>query len=592
MSATLPRIRIESRGGKLHIKADTIPKNFRKSATLMRYKKEPAKIVASDIPKTPKLLPKNRKILKYNSGGDSTTNIPRVEVREEKYEIRIERSNAGLGLSIAGGQGSTPFKGDDEGIFISRVTEGGPADLAGLKVADKVLKVNAIDVQGLSHYDAVEVLKASGQILVLEVLREVTVLVRSKPETVGTTKADTCMITPPPPLPPILNDVDTKKVLIHACLIRDSRGLGFSIAGGRGSQPFKDNSDAIYISRITDGGVADKDGQLAVGDRVISINGVDLTEATHQQAVQLLTGHERFVRIVAEREMAVDEPVPLGASPSPGPQQSPRLFGLPKPYTGLYSANSYMANRPFSYRRLVESDVSKKSESPEPKSNKVTPETTPNPINRDKSLELPKTNGIGYNHTTVNRATTTPLNHEPPKPAPRRLNSQNSSKIPANIAEKQPSPTMTNNNHKKATPTSSIDSDEQVLPRPITNEDFQAMIPAHFLSKNPSPHSPPLPATGHGNAASVTTVTIRKPDTIELPSASTGPGRVTETITKSTFTETVVTRISDNKLVAPLIIELVGSSARTLSGKIGAFQWFIESFVFCIFCMKIVTQLW
>ncbi|ENN82743.1 hypothetical protein YQE_00890, partial [Dendroctonus ponderosae] len=121
-----------------------------------------------------------------------------------------------------------------------------------------------------------------------------------------------------------------------------------------------DNSDAIYISRITDGGVADKDGQLAVGDRVISINGVDLTEATHQQAVQLLTGHERFVRIVAEREMAVDEPVPLGASPSPGPQQSPRLFGLPKPYTGLYSANSYMANRPFSYRRSVESDVSKK----------------------------------------------------------------------------------------------------------------------------------------------------------------------------------------------------------------------------------------
>ncbi|XP_048522815.1 protein lap4 isoform X4 [Dendroctonus ponderosae] len=488
-------------------------------------------------------------------GGDSTTNIPRVEVREEKYEIRIERSNAGLGLSIAGGQGSTPFKGDDEGIFISRVTEGGPADLAGLKVADKVLKVNAIDVQGVSHYDAVEVLKASGQILVLEVLREVTVLVRSKPETVGTTKADTYMITPPPPLPPILNDVDTKKVLIHACLIRDSRGLGFSIAGGRGSQPFKDNSDAIYISRITDGGVADKDGQLAVGDRVISINGVDLTEATHQQAVQFLTGHERFVRIVAEREMAVDEPVPLGASPSPGPQQSPRLFGLPKPYTGLYSANSYMANRPFSYRRSVESDVSKKSESPEPKSNKVTPETTPNSINRDKSLELPKTNGIGYNHTTVNRATTTPLNHEPPKPAPRRLNSQNSSEIPANIAEKQPSPTMTNNNHKKATPTSSIDSDEQVLPRPITNEDFQAMIPAHFLSNNPSPHSPPLPDTGHGNAASVTTVTIRKPDTIELPPAPTGPGRVTETITKSTFTETVVTRISDNKLVAPLIIE-------------------------------------
>jgi len=72
-------------------------------------------------------------------------------------------------LSIAGGRGSTPFKGDDEGIFISRITEGGPADLAGLKVADKVLKVNGVDVEDVSHYEAVEVLKACGQTLVLEV---------------------------------------------------------------------------------------------------------------------------------------------------------------------------------------------------------------------------------------------------------------------------------------------------------------------------------------------------------------------------------------------------------------------------------------
>ena len=58
-----------------------------------------------------------------------------IEVREEQYEIHIERTSSGLGLSIAGGRGSTPFKGDDEGIFISRVTEGGPADLADLRVS-------------------------------------------------------------------------------------------------------------------------------------------------------------------------------------------------------------------------------------------------------------------------------------------------------------------------------------------------------------------------------------------------------------------------------------------------------------------------
>lgn len=56
---------------------------------------------------------------------DATSDVePALEIREEQYEIHIERTTGGLGLSIAGGIGSTPFKGDDEGIFISRVTEG------------------------------------------------------------------------------------------------------------------------------------------------------------------------------------------------------------------------------------------------------------------------------------------------------------------------------------------------------------------------------------------------------------------------------------------------------------------------------------
>jgi hypothetical protein len=37
----------------------------------------------------------------------------------------------------------------------------------------------------------------------------------------------------------------------------------------------------------------------------------------------------------------------ISASPD---GKSPKIFGLPRPYTGLYSASSYMANRP-SYMR-------------------------------------------------------------------------------------------------------------------------------------------------------------------------------------------------------------------------------------------------
>ena len=58
--------------------------------------------------------------------------------------------------------------------------------------------------------------------------------------------------------------------------------------------------------------------------------------ARHDQVVAMLTGLERFVRLVVERESWVP----------PSHLKSPRVFGAPRPYSGLYSPNSYMANRP------------------------------------------------------------------------------------------------------------------------------------------------------------------------------------------------------------------------------------------------------
>lgn len=159
----------------------------------------------------------------------------------------------------------------------------------------------------------------------------------------------------------------------------------------------------------------------------------------------------------------------------------------------------------------------------------------------DVQVSEPKTNGLAETPTKV----------EKPQPAPRRINPPNgdvSQAQPPAPAESKTSESQATQNHKKATPTASLEGDDvQVLPKPITNEEFQAMIPAHFLNKSSNPAPEPTQAV---------TVTIKKPDTIELPPSPTGPGRVTETITKSTFTETVVTRITDNKLVMPLIIEV------------------------------------
>jgi protein scribble len=90
----------------------------------------------------------------------------------------------------------------------------------------------------------------------------------------------------------------------------------------------------------------------------------------------------------------------------------------------------------------------------------------------------------------------------------------------------------------------------------MTSEDFQAMIPTHFLSGGSSGENADYQVQ-KANAGGVT-VMVKKahPDLPMLPPAPTELGKVTETITKSTFTETVTTRVTDNRLAEPLISEV------------------------------------
>jgi len=91
-------------------------------------------------------------------------------------------------------------------------------------------------------------------------------------------------------------------------------------------------------------------------------------------------------------------------------------------------------------------------------------------------------------------------------------------------------------------------------PKPITNEEFQRMIPARFLGGEDEEEGQ---EGGNGGSGSTVTVTVHRPaDAIQFPPAPTALGKLTETITKSTFTETVVTRVTDNKMVYPRIIEV------------------------------------
>ncbi|XP_053367889.1 protein scribble homolog isoform X29 [Clarias gariepinus] len=260
--------------------------------------------------------------------------IEPARIEEEELVLSILRQTGGLGISIAGGKGSTPYKGDDEGIFISRVSEEGPAARAGVKVGDKLLEVNDVDLQGAEHHTAVEALRSSGAAVTMIVLRErmvepenpiTTTPLRPEDDYFPRERRSTGL---PFNLEPGSTAINTGPCQrLATCLIRNDKGLGFSIAGGKGSTPYRTGDVGIFISRIAEGGAAHRDNILHVGDRVISINGVDMTEARHDQAVALLTGTSPTISLLVEREQASTGGSPGRARshspPPPEPSDSP-----------------------------------------------------------------------------------------------------------------------------------------------------------------------------------------------------------------------------------------------------------------------------
>ncbi|XP_077459781.1 E3 ubiquitin-protein ligase PDZRN3-B isoform X1 [Stigmatopora argus] len=79
---------------------------------------------------------------------------------------------------------------------------------------------------------------------------------------------------------------DTKGVAV--VLLREGGSLGFNIMGGKPCADDNDSSssEGIFVSKIIENGPADKEEGLQIYDRIIEVNGKDLSKATHDQAVE------------------------------------------------------------------------------------------------------------------------------------------------------------------------------------------------------------------------------------------------------------------------------------------------------------------
>ncbi|XP_050819864.1 disks large homolog 1 isoform X29 [Gopherus flavomarginatus] len=237
----------------------------------------------------------------------------RKPVTEKIMEIKLVKGPKGLGFSIAGGVGNQHIPGDNS-IYVTKIIEGGAAHKDGkLQIGDKLLAVNSVCLEEVTHEEAVTALKNTSDFVYLKVAKPTSMFMNdsyappditnsySQPVDNHISPASYLAQSLPPSSPgrysPIPKGMvgddeitrEPRKVVLH----RGSTGLGFNIVGG-------EDGEGIFISFILAGGPADLSGELRKGDRIISVNGVDLKAATHEQAAAALKNAGQAVTIVAQ----------------------------------------------------------------------------------------------------------------------------------------------------------------------------------------------------------------------------------------------------------------------------------------------------
>uniref|UniRef100_A0A8C8ZGS3 Disks large homolog 1 n=1 Tax=Prolemur simus TaxID=1328070 RepID=A0A8C8ZGS3_PROSS len=235
----------------------------------------------------------------------------RKPVSEKIMEIKLIKGPKGLGFSIAGGVGNQHIPGDNS-IYVTKIIEGGAAHKDGkLQIGDKLLAVNSVCLEEVTHEEAVTALKNTSDFVYLKVAKPTSMymndgytppdITNSSPQPVDNHVSPSPYLGQTPASParysPVSKAVlgddeitrEPRKVVLH----RGSTGLGFNIVGG-------EDGEGIFISFILAGGPADLSGELRKGDRIISVNSVDLRAASHEQAAAALKNAGQAVTIVAQ----------------------------------------------------------------------------------------------------------------------------------------------------------------------------------------------------------------------------------------------------------------------------------------------------
>ncbi|XP_021465121.2 E3 ubiquitin-protein ligase PDZRN3-B isoform X1 [Oncorhynchus mykiss] len=344
---------LKAHNSALHVKVVSLDKEFKKQS-LKSSKREKSLLaqlsaVHNELQMT--ALKYQKKFTEYSARIDSLTKTlaPPCKGGETKNVTAIlHREGGSLGFNIVGGR---PCADDhdgpsNEGIFVSKIVENGPADKeGGLQIHDRIMEVNGKDLSKATHDQAVEAFRTAKEPIMVQVLRRAP---RPKPSSPASdtqvvdisTQTDITFqhimaLTKLPAAAPTVavleqylmpeehspgheyfdpndflegmqqemerEELEYEEVDLYRANIQDKLGLTVCY------RTDDEDETGIYVSEIDPNSIAAKDGRIREGDRIIQINGIEIQN--REDAVALLTSEENqnVCLLVARPEIQLDE---------------------------------------------------------------------------------------------------------------------------------------------------------------------------------------------------------------------------------------------------------------------------------------------
>ncbi|NWU92599.1 NHRF3 protein, partial [Upupa epops] len=187
---------------------------------------------------------------------------------------------------------------DVAGHLIRNVEKNSPAEQAGLKDGDRVLRVNGVFVDKEEHAQVVEIVKNSGNSVVLLVLDGASYLKAEKEgvnlEELGQ-KLSTGQQQEQQSPPPMTNGAVTGVPQPRLCyLVKEENGYGFSLKTTKGQK-------GLFLVDLSSQGAAAKAG-VQNNDRLIEVNGKNVENDTHEEVVEKVKKSENHVMFLLSNE--------------------------------------------------------------------------------------------------------------------------------------------------------------------------------------------------------------------------------------------------------------------------------------------------